>query len=294
MGSSGFTANWTNAGAANYVLDVSTQTTVGGASVPVLTEQFNGSMSTSVSISGFSILTELNSTAIRIGASGTAATMTLTGLDLSHGASIALSAKMYSATDASTLSLKVGTTTITTWNVTADYSTLTAEIPASAETSLTITSGGTKPRAYIDWLIVSVGGEAITNTSLTGYPKSVGNVQSYLVVGLEPNKQYYYTVTPTGVPVSEQIAVMTLEENTPTSMQYTDANALVYYTTSEAIHILNLQPGSAVKVFDATGRLCVQRVNCLAEEHFDVPSKGVYLIQILSEENHYTIKTLIF
>ena len=294
VGSSGFTANWTNAGAANYVLDVSTQTTVGGASVPVLTEQFNGSMSTSVSISGFSILTELNSTAIRIGASGTAATMTLTGLDLSHGASIALSAKMYSATDASTLSLKVGTTTITTWNVTADYSTLTAEIPASAETSLTITSGGTKPRAYIDWLIVSVGGEAITNTSLTGYPKSVGNVQSYLVVGLEPNKQYYYTVTPTGVPVSEQIAVMTLEENTPTSMQYTDANALVYYTTSEAIHILNLQPGSAVKVFDATGRLCVQRVNCLAEEHFDVPSKGVYLIQILSEENHYTIKTLIF
>jgi hypothetical protein len=97
VGSSGFTANWTNAGAANYVLDVSTQTTVGGASVPVLTEQFNGSMSTSVSISGFSILTELNSTAIRIGASGTAATMTLTGLDLSHGASIALSAKMYSA-----------------------------------------------------------------------------------------------------------------------------------------------------------------------------------------------------
>ena len=274
-----FNANWTNAGVTNYVLDVFKQTVVGSASVPVLTEQFNGSMSTSVSVSGYSTLTELSSSAIRIGASATAATMTLTGLDLSKGASISVSAKMYSATDASTITLKVGTTIITTWNVTADFTTLTADIPVSSETSVTLTTGGSKPRAYIDWLIVSVGGETITNTSLTGYPKSVGNVQSYLVVGLEPNTQYYYTVTPTGVPVSEQIAVMTLEENTPTSMQYTDANALVYYTTSDAIHILNLQPGSAVNVFDATGRLCAQRLQCAAEEAFVLP-EGVYVFKV--------------
>ena len=274
-----FNANWTNAGVTNYVLDVFKQTVVGSASVPVLTEQFNGSMSTSVSVSGYSTLTELSSSAIRIGASATAATMTLTGLDLSNGASISVSAKMYSATDASTITLKVGTTIITTWNVTADFTTLTADIPVSSETSVTLTTGGSKPRAYIDWLIVSVGGETITNTSLTGYPKSVGNVQSYLVVGLEPNTQYYYTVTPTGVPVSEQIAVMTLEENTPTSMQYTDANALVYYTTSDAIHILNLQPGSAVNVFDATGRLCAQRLQCAAEEAFVLP-EGVYVFKV--------------
>ena len=274
-----FNANWTNAGVTNYVLDVFKQTVVGSASVPVLTEQFNGSMSTSVSVSGYSTLTELSSSAIRIGASATAATMTLTGLDLSNGASISVSAKMYSATDASTITLKVGTTIITTWNVTADFTTLTADIPVSSETSVTLTTGGSKPRAYIDWLIVSVGGETITNTSLTGYPKSVGNVQSYLVVGLEPNTQYYYTVTPTGVPVSEQIAVMTLEENTPTSMQYTDANALVYYTTSDAIHILNLQPGSAVNVFDATGRLCAQHLQCAAEEAFVLP-EGVYVFKV--------------
>ena len=274
-----FNANWTNAGVTNYVLDVFKQTVVGSASVPVLTEQFNGSMSTSVSVSGYSTLTELSSSAIRIGASATAATMTLTGLDLSNGASISVSAKMYSATDASTITLKVGTTIITTWNVTADFTTLTADIPVSSETSVTLTTGGSKPRAYIDWLIVSVGGETITNTSLTGYPKSVGNVQSYLVVGLEPNTQYYYTVTPTGVPVSEQIAVMTLEENTPTSMQYTDANALVYYTTSDAIHIINLQPGSAVNVFDATGRLCAQRLQCAAEEAFVLP-EGVYVFKV--------------
>ena len=274
-----FNANWTNAGVTNYVLDVFKQTVVGSASVPVLTEQFNGSMSTSVSVSGYSTLTELSSSAIRIGASAAAATMTLTGLDLSKGASISVSAKMYSATDASTITLKVGTTIITTWNVTADFTTLTADIPVSSETSVTLTTGGSKPRAYIDWLIVSVGGETITNTSLTGYPKSVGNVQSYLVVGLEPSTQYYYTVTPTGVPVSEQIAVMTLEENTPTSMQYTDANAVVYFTTSDAIHILNLQPGSAVNVFDATGRLCAQRLQCAAEEAFVLP-EGVYVFKV--------------
>lgn len=274
-----FNANWTNAGVANYVLDVFKQTLVGGASVPVLTEQFNGSMSSSVSVSGYSILTELSSTAIRIGSSSASATMTLSGLDLSKGASISVSAKMYNAADASTLALKVGTTTITTWNVTTDFSTLTAEIPASAETSVTITSGGTKPRAYIDWLTVSVGGETTTNTSLTGYPKSVGNVQTYLVVGLEPNTQYYYTVTPTSIAVSEQIEVLTLEESTPTSMQYTDANALVYYTTSEAIHILNLQPGSAVNVFDATGRLCVQRLQSATEEVFVLP-EGVYVFKV--------------
>ena len=286
-----FNANWTNAGVTNYVLDVFKQTVVGSASVPVLTEQFNNSMSSSISVSGYSTLTELDKTAIRIGAGSTGATMTLSGLDLSNGASISLSAKMYSATDASTITLKVGTTIVTTWNVTADFTTLTADIPVSSETSVTLTTGGSKPRAYIDWLIVSVGGETITNTSLTGYPKSVGNVQTYLVVGLEPNTQYYYTVTPTGVPVSEEIPVVTLENDTPTDMQYTDAHALVYYTTSEAVQVLNLQPGSSVMVFDTMGRLCAQRTNCATEETFILP-QGVYLFKVAINGHVQSVKVV--
>lgn len=290
---SGFTANWTNAAATDYVLDVYTKELTGGGLVEVVNEQFNGSMSANVSVSGFSILTELGSTAIRIGSSGTAATMTITGLNLSQGATLSLNAKLYSSSDASTLTLKVGTTTIATWNQTAAYSIFTAEIPPSAETSVTLTTGASKPRAYIDWLKISVGGEVITNTSVVGYPKSVGAVQAYNVVTpMSKDKPYYYTVKPTAINLSEEIEV--LYEIPSGTVDLPKDLGIVCLNTENQIHILNLPEDSHVRIFDVMGRLCNQRANCNLDELFEVPTQGVYMIQIFHNGNFYTLKTSTF
>ena len=272
-----FNANWTNAGVTNYVLDVFKQQVTGAQEIPVFEDPCNKSTTATV---GGGVYYDIDG-CVRLGSGSKVGSLTYSGLDLSAGGSVVVNAQYYSNDAGTQMKITVGSIsqTFALTSSLEDYTLTFDANPANTSASVVIESLAKSKRVNVNNVKVSVGGETTTNTSLTGYPKSVGNVQSYLVVGLEPSTQYYYTVTPTGVPVSEQIAVMTLEENTPNSMQYTDANAIVYYTTSEAIHILNLQPGSAVNVFDATGRLCAQRLQCATEEAFVLP-EGVYVFKV--------------
>ena len=136
------------------------------------------------------------------------------------------------------------------------------------------------------------GGEAITNVSLSGYPKQVGNLQSYTVVGLEPNTEYYYNVTPDGVAVSEDIAVTTLEGGTATAIEYSDAEGLVYYTDRHLLHVINLCPGTSLAVFDCTGRLVEQRTAATDAETFAL-SNGLYLVRIQANGEQRTLKIVL-
>jgi hypothetical protein len=305
-----FNANWTNAGVTNYVLNVTTEALVGEEDAVFLNETFSASQG-NFTIDNKILPAELSyvwkwstyngssymksSAYINPTNYATESWLISPAIDLTNATSADIyfeHARKFGTNQ--DLSVQVSyddvnwyKLPVTNWPSGTDWTfiptgsvSMDPYIGKIVKIAFVYTS---TPTSAATWEVknVEVFGKklAAANASLTGYPKSVGNVQSYLVVGLEPNKQYYYTVTPTGVPVSEQIAVMTLEENTPTSMQYTDANALVYYTTSEAIHILNLQPGSAVNVFDATGRLCAQRLQCAAEEAFVLP-EGVYVFKV--------------
>ena len=284
-----FNANWTNAGVSDYVLDVFTQTIVGGASVPILEDVCN--KSTTATTSG-GVYNDIDS-CMRLGSSSKLGSLTYSGLDLSAGGSVVVNAQYYSK-DAGT-QMKVTAGSISqTFVLTSSFDdyTLTFDAnPANTSASVVIESLANSKRVNVNNVKISAGGETIENTSLAGYPKSVGNVQTYLVVGLETNTPYYYTVTPTSIPVSEEISVVTLENDTPTDMQYTDAHALVYYTTSEAVQVLNLQPGSSVMVFDTMGRLCAQRTNCATEETFILP-QGVYLFKVAINGHVQSVKVV--
>lgn len=273
----GFNANWTNAGVTNYVLDVFKQQVTGAQEIPVFEDPCNKSTTATV---GGGVYYDVDG-CVRLGSSSKVGSLTYAGLDLSAGGSVIVNAYYYNTDAGTQMKITVGSVS-KTFDLTAtsnDYTLSFDANPANTSVSVVIESLANSKRVNVNNVKVSVGGETIANTSLTGYPKSVGNVQTYLVVGLEPSTQYYYTVTPTGVPVSEQIPVLTLEENTPTNMQYTDADALVYYATSEAVHVLNLEPGSTLTVFDGMGRLCAQRINCATEEAFVLP-EGVYVFKV--------------
>ncbi|HRS68145.1 MAG TPA: endonuclease [Paludibacteraceae bacterium] len=303
-----FNANWTNAGVTNYVLDVSTQTMTGQESAEFLNESFSASqgnftITNKILPAEISYVWKWASAAYGIKATAYANSTNYAAeswlispdIDLQNATTAKLTfdqARKFGALEHLSVKVSYDNTnwsdlTVANWPDGSSWSfissgdvSLDAYIGKIVKIAFVYTSTSSAAATWeIKNVIVSGQKTALANTSITGYPKSVGNVQSYLVVGLQPNTQYYYTVTPTGVPVSEQIAVMTLEENTPNSMQYTDANALVYYTTSDAIHILNLQPGSAVNVFDATGRLCAQRLQSATEEAFVLP-EGVYVFKV--------------
>jgi len=272
-----FNANWTNAGVSNYVLNVFTQQVTGAQLISVLEDVCN--KSTTATTSG-GVYFDVDA-CVRLGSSSKVGSLTYSGLDLSAGGSVVVNAYYYNSDAGTQMKVTVGSIS-QTFDLTSsldDYTLSFDANPANTSVSVVIESLASSKRINVNNVKVSAGGETIEKTSLTGYPKSVGNVQTYLVVGLEPATQYYYTVTPTEIPVSEEIPVLTLEDNTSTDMHYTDANALVYYATPEAIQVLNLQPGSTVTVFDTTGRLCTQRMDCATEETFVLP-QGVYVFKV--------------
>jgi hypothetical protein len=129
---------------------------------------------------------------------------------------------------------------------------------------------------------------ALAKTLITGFPKLVSNVQNYVVTGLTPKTNYFYTVTPAGFEKSNEISVTTLAEN-ETMIDYVETNSLVYYKAGDMLHVLNIEPETIVKVFDCTGRLVESRNHCASEEVFTLP-KGVYLFKALNNGRTQSFK----
>ncbi|HRS68143.1 MAG TPA: T9SS type A sorting domain-containing protein, partial [Paludibacteraceae bacterium] len=293
VGLSGFTANWTNAGVANYELDVYTKEVVGTKLDTVLLEK----PLSAAKITANTHLTSSGSTyddngSFRLGTGSGDGVLKITGLDLSAGASLTINAKAYGS-DASQLKVAIGTNVLQTITLTSAFVDYTLPVTASATDVIELSQAVTGKRINIAGLTITTGGQVMTKKSLVGYPQTLGAVSSHnVVVPMSESLPYYYTVTPTAVNQSGEIEV--LYGSTSGNVDVNQDLGVVWLNGDGQIHILNLPESSQVRIFDMMGRLCNQRTNCRFEERFDVPSKGVYMIQILSEGTYYTVKTLIF
>lgn len=293
VGLSGFTANWTNAGVANYELDVYTKEVVGTKLDSVL---FETALSSSV-ISANSHLSSSGKTyddngSFRLGTGSGDGVLKITGLDLSAGASLTINAKAYGS-DASQLKVAIGTNVLQTITLTSAFIDYTLPVTASATDVIELSQAVTGKRINIAGLTITTGGQVMTKKSLVGYPQTLGAVSSHnVVVPMSESLPYYYTVTPTAVNQSGEIEV--LYSSTSGNVDVNQDLGVVWLNGDGQIHILNLPESSQVRIFDMMGRLCNQRTNCRFEERFDVPSKGVYLIQVVHKGQMNTLKTLLF
>jgi len=290
---SGFTANWTNAGAANYDLNVYTKDVVGTKLDTVLLE-------TALSASAISANSHLASSgktyddsgSFRLGTGSGDGILTITGLDLSAGATLTINAKAYTG-DASKLKIKVGTTELDNITLASSFTDYQVSVTAVATDIIELSQGASGERINVASLLVTTGGQVITKQSLVGYPQTLGSVLSHNVaVPMSSDKPYYYTVTPTAVNQSEEIEVY--YGMVSGTANVTSDFGVVCVNTDNQIQLLSLPENAQVRIFDVMGRLCGQRNNCRAEERFDVPGKGVYMIQISHDGNSYTMKTLTF
>ena len=291
MGLSGFTANWTNAGVANYELDVYTKEVVGTKLDSVL---FENALSSSV-ISANSHLSSSGKTyddtgSFRLGTGSGDGVLKITGFNLSTGGTLTINAKSYSG-DNSKLQVKVGTTVLPAIQLSNAFVDYEVTVTASATDTIELSQAVTKKRLNIAGLLITTGGEVITKESLVGYPQTLGAVFAHTVaVPMSSDKLYYYTVTPTAVNKSEEIEVY--YGAVSGTVNLTQDLGVVCLNSENQIRLLNLPENSQVRVFDSMGRLCGQRIHSLTEEYFEVPSKGIYVIQILHNGNSYILKTL--
>ena len=290
---SGFTANWTNAGAANYELDVYTQEVMGTKLDSVL---FETALS-SAAISANSHLSSSGNTysdtgSFRLGTGSGDGVLKITGFNLSTGGTLTINAKSYSS-DNSKLQVKVGTTLLPAIQLSTEFVDYEVPVTASATDVIELSQAVTKKRLNIAGLLITTGGEVITKESLVGYPQTFGAVFAHTVaVPMSSEKLYYYTVTPTAVNQSEEIEVYYGAASGTVNL--TQDLGVVCLNSENQIRLLNLPENSQVRVFDSMGRLCGQRIHALTEEYFEVPSTGVYVIQILHNGIFYTLKTLTF
>ncbi|MGM9747063.1 MAG: endonuclease [Paludibacteraceae bacterium] len=282
-----FTANWTNGGVSGYTLDVFKQEVTGVAEVTLLEDACNKA---TTATTGGSVNYDIED-CVRLGSGSKVGSLTYKNLDLSKGGSVVVNAKYYNTDEGTQMKITAGSVsqTFTLTNAFADYVLPVAAAAENTSVSVVIESLEGGKRVNVNNVKVIGGGEAITNVSLSGYPKQVGNLQSYTVVGLEPNTEYYYNVTPDGVAVSEDIAVTTLEGGTATAIEYSDAEGLVYYTDRHLLHVINLCPGTSLAVFDCTGRLVEQRTADDDTETFALPN-GLYLVRVQANGEQRTLK----
>lgn len=312
-----FKANWTNAGVSDYTLNVFTQTMTGKEPTTFYSESFEAGQG-DFTIDDKKIPEELSyiwkwdsqygmkaSAFLNQVAYESESWLISPEINLQNAVSAKLTfrhARRFG--DLSHLSVKISddnginwtNLTIANWPDGSNWNFL-----ASGDVILDAYIGKTVKIAFVytsttsgaaTWEIKNfvVDGEksALAKTLITGFPKLVSNVQNYVVTGLTPKTNYFYTVTPAGFEKSNEISVTTLAEN-ETMIDYVETNSLVYYKAGDMLHVLNIEPETIVKVFDCTGRLVESRNHCASEEVFTLP-KGVYLFKALNNGRTQSFK----
>lgn len=287
-----FTANWTNANVDNYVLNVYSKTVSGNEPVLLFEETtLSTGIINSNSYLGTSgtVYNETSKGALRLGTGSGDGSLILKNVDAPMGGTIYVKAQAYND-DASVLLAKQGSEILLEQDLSSNIEEYTIEFSALSESETIVLSQGTsRKRVNLYAIRVDVGGETIVNVSVNGFPRSVGNVQESDVTGLA-NGTYYYTVTPQGLPVSEEMKV---KLGTASSLAPTEQMAYQYYIYNGTLEVLHLGNDATVRIFDIYGRLLADLHHQISNCRIDMAQRGVYLLQI-EENNQKTVIKLIY
>jgi hypothetical protein len=178
------------------------------------------------------------------------------------------------------LTVKVNNEQVAAFTTTAENLTFTVDIPAKTASSKIEFSAVTNKRIYLDYVKLATAGSASTPTSVSGYPRMVGNVLSYSVSGLESDSTYYYAVTPQGnsAAVSNEIKVKTLPASTSTP----DVNlsGIVWQRSEAGLIVRNLPENVEVSLTDMFGKKIIYNRSSDGGLVLTNLNKGVYLMQV--------------
>ena len=283
----GFTGNWTNAGVTDYTLNVYSKTSAGIPESDILTDECNQATSGV----GVNTYTDVSG-CIRLGSGSKLGTLTYSNINLSNGGSVVVNAQYYNNDAGTQMKVSVGSVS-QIFDLTSSLNDYVLTVPANTNNgaaSVIIESLVTGKRVNVNKVVVKVGSENSVINPVSGYPRSVGNVQSYVVGGLNADSTYFYTVTPNGLSVSEEMEVHT-DKNSSVGINYTVTQEVVYYVNNDLLHVLNIMPESLVLVYDCTARLCQSRTHCKTEEVFNLP-QGVYILKIRNNNSEQSFKIM--
>ncbi len=284
-----FVANWTNAGTESYSLDVYTREAGGTAEVVLLQDECN--KATTATTSG-GVYYDIND-CVRLGSGSQTGSLTYSNLDLSKGGKVIVNAQYYSNDSGTEMKITVGDVS-ETFALTSAFVDYVLQIPANAANAsvdLVIESLVKKKRVNVNNVQVVTGGETVGKVSVAGYPKTVGNVQSYWVNGVNcAVADYYYTVTPQNSAVSNEILVKAESENT--DIEEILAFDMRNYLIGNCWIIEDVAPESVLTLMTTSGVILERTVALQSNVQFALPTHGVYLVRIETNGNPIVLKTV--
>ncbi len=287
---SSFLADWTpSSGASAYNLNVYNIEQTGTTPNSLISEEFLLALPNNWSKSGYTINTGGTE---KLGSSTDFGKLTLPAQNLSMAAStLTVRAQQYGSDNGALLRVSLDNILVTSWTTAVVFQDFSVNLPVATSISVIALYTDIGKRVVIDNVRLVSNVPVYSQLSVSGYPKSVGNVLTYQVTGLQPNKTYYYTVTPlgNGGAVSNQVMVQT---SMSTPLDKTEANTLLWTKTLQGIILKNLSIDSNINVLDATGKKLFSTHTFSSQVLLPMTRKGLYLLQVQHGQSFHTYKII--
>ena len=292
ISNSGFAANWSlSANATGYNLDVYNLQS-NGATQPktLLSEEFLNGLPSGWTTEGYTD----NQTAgnVRLASGGSLGKLIFPALDMStSGTVLTVRARQYNSDAGAQLTATIDSQPLTVWTTGTTNQDFTINIPQGTVASKITLSATTSSRVYVDFVKVETKGSVQTPVSLAGYPKSVGNILTYSIDGLQADSSYYYTVKPEGnsAAISNQVKVHTALGS---GIDQIENNSISWSVLSDGVYIRNLRAGSKLNVLDMMGKRLQTIQPTSTEAMVRLTHNGVYLLQITQNQTIKMVKIL--
>lgn len=287
-----FTANWTAAkDASAYQLNVYTIETTGTPeSVTLLDIDFADGAPAGWNTTGY---TDTNTPgSMRLASGSNPGALISDELDLAADNNVLrVRARQYSNDTGATLTVSVDNKVVAEWNTEKDNKNYSVNLPPATETSVITLSAKANRRVYIDELSLTGSTIGYNSITLPGYPVTIQNTLSYQVTGLEPGVMYFYTISALGTssPTSSAIPVETLVVSSNNDIQPTP-NRIV--ATPEGFILELPEAITTVRVVDVSGKLLIHKNYPAGTHPVGVHEKGIYLIQLISNNQTSNYKLI--
>jgi len=290
----GFVADWTGSfGATGYMIDVYTIGQTGTIDSSLITEDFKTTLLTTWIKEGYAVnYSDKLGTYIKLGTTSTYGKITTPAFDLSKTpGKLTVIAKQFSNDNGAPITATLDNKALAVWITAVESQTFTAEIPFSTPVSKIALATLSGKRVYIDYMNVAAQIPEYGSVSVSGYPKTIGNVLSYAVDGLRSSSEYYYTITPigNGGSVSNQVSVQTTLN---TNLENKSINIPYLLLSSSGVCIANLTEPSKIQLFDMMGReLQSHNINA-SDFKVTIQQNGMYLLKIQQKNGFNSYKII--
>ncbi|MGL5014793.1 MAG: endonuclease [Bacteroidales bacterium] len=285
--STSFVANWTPSSLAlDYEVALYEKVVEVGNGLTVLADEDFSVFPQGWDSDGY---TEVSGGVIRLGSGSNPGSITSPVFDLTSPSILTIKAKRYSSDSDARIFVEVDGDLVGEFLTGSSEETFELEIPQQTKESIIEIYALKNKRVYINELKIETGGDKVTYPMVEGYPRRTGIATNVLISDLNPETTYYYTVT-TIAAESVTSSPMTVTTQTATSTPSDIISQIKVWAGNGQIFAESVPQGATINVYDLTGVIVKQRIDCAPFEQINLSRKGLYIVEIKSNEGRKVTK----